>query len=335
METRRGESKVPGEPGLGPEPTEIVEAELVRPVQERGTVDSLLIAGGRAAESFARLGWRGARGLGRRLGVNQAVDRAADRVLDRALDSETVERATERVLESEAADRVWQQVLESRQAQQLVERVAEAPEVRSAITSQGVGLLEDLRKSAREAGRTLDDGLDRFARRLFRKPPLARRPIYAGGATRLLALGLDLLILNLILLAISALLSALINNIFDAGDGATAVTIVFGLFAWLIAGALYLAIFWTFAERTPGMTFFGLRIFDEVDGRVPPVQDLKRLIGFAVAVIPLGLGFIGVLLDDRRRGWPDRFARTVVLYADPEIDPGVDDTGHVGDGPRG
>ncbi|MGZ5322368.1 MAG: RDD family protein, partial [Solirubrobacterales bacterium] len=108
-----------------------------------------------------------------------------------------------------------------------------------------------------------------------------------------------------------------------------AVTIAFGLLAWLIAGAIYLAVFWSFAERTPGMTFFGLRIFDEVDGRVPPGQDLKRLIGFFLAAIPFGLGFLGVLTDDRRRGWQDRFARTVVLYADPDIDPGVDETGHV------
>ncbi|MGZ5336244.1 MAG: RDD family protein [Solirubrobacterales bacterium] len=317
------------QPDAAAEGQEVVEAELVRPVEERGPLDSLLIATGRAIEPFARLGWRGARGVGRRLGVNRAVEQTADRALDRALDSETVERATERVLESEVADRVWQQVLESRQAQQLVERVAEAPEVRSAITSQGVGLLEDLRRSAREAARTLDDGLDRFARRLFRKPQRRERPIYAGGATRLLALVLDLAILNGILLAISALLSALINNVFDVGDGAKAVTIAFGLLAWLIAGAIYLAVFWSFAERTPGMTFFGLRIFDEVDGRVPPGQDLKRLIGFFLAAIPFGLGFLGVLTDDRRRGWQDRFARTVVLYADPDIDPGVDETGHV------
>ena len=64
-------------------------------------------------------------------------------------------------------------------------------------------------------------------------------------------------------------------------------------------------------------------------GRVPPAQDIRRLIGFIIAAIPLGLGFLGVLTDDRRRGWQDRFARTVVLYADPDIDPGVDETGHV------
>lgn len=330
MESQRPAEPPPPGPGDEyPGREELVEAELVRPVERRGTLDSLIMAGGRAVAPFARLGWRGARGVGRRLGVNRAVERAVDRSVDRALESESVERATERVLDSELVDRVWQKVLESDEAQQLVERVAEAPEVRSAITSQGVGLLEDLRRSARQAARTLDDGLDRFARRLARKPQRSARPIYAGGATRLLALGLDAAILNGILLAIAALLSALINSVFEPSDSAQAVTIAFGLFAWLIAAALYLAVFWSLAERTPGMTFFALRIFDEVDGRVPPVQDIRRLIGFILAAIPLGLGFIGILTDDRRRGWHDRFARTVVLYADPDIDPGVDASGHV------
>ena len=97
-----------------------------------------------------RLGWRGVSGVGRRLGVNRAVGQAVDRGVDRALESDAAERAADSVLDSPAAKSVWIKVLESQQAQQLVERVAEAPEVRTAITSQGVGLLEDVRRSARQ-----------------------------------------------------------------------------------------------------------------------------------------------------------------------------------------
>jgi uncharacterized RDD family membrane protein YckC len=328
--------RVPG-PTTGPDSArdEVVEAELVRPVEPRGPADALFDAGSRAVEAgarvaapFARLGWRGARGVGKRLGVNRAVERTADRAIDRALESQSVERAAERVLDSELVDRVWQKVLESDEAQQLVERVAEAPEVRSAITSQGVGLLEDFRRSARKAGRNMDDRCERFVRRPLRRRQREARPIYAGAATRLMAIALDAAILNGILLAISALLTALITNVFDPGGGAQPVTIAFGVFAWGIAGGIYLAVFWTLAERTPGMTFFGLRIFDEVDGRVPPAQDVRRLIGFVLAAIPFGLGFAGILLEERRRGWHDRLAHTVVVYADPEIDPGVDESGH-------
>ena len=93
--------------------------------------------------------------------------------------------------------------------------------------------------------------------------------------------------------------------------------------AWLTAAGVYLGLFWILAERTPGMNFFALRISTESGGRVGPRQDIRRLIGFALALIPFGLGFLGILTNERRRGWHDRFADTVVLYADPELDSGM------------
>ena len=119
--------------------------------------------GVRVATPFVRLGWRTVRGVGRRLGVNPAVERQ----VDKALDSDTAARTTQRVLETPAANQVWEKVLESEQAQKLVERVADAPEVRSAITSQGIGLLEDVRHTARRAARELDDAFERLLRRPF------------------------------------------------------------------------------------------------------------------------------------------------------------------------
>jgi hypothetical protein len=40
-----------------------------------------------------------------------------------------------------------------------------------------------------------------------------------------------------------------------------------------------------------------------------------------LAAIPLGLGFLGILTRDDRRGWPDRRAGTDVIAVDPEIAP--------------
>ena len=315
------------------EQPELVEAELVEPVAPRSradqVVDVMIEATGRALAPVARLGWRGARRVGRGLGINHAIESGVDRALDRALESEAAERATERVLESEGAKRVWEKVLESDEAQKLVERVAEAPEVRSAITSQGVGLLEDLRRSARRASRRLDDSAEAAVRGALRRPRRAERPIYAGAVTRVLAIGLDAALLSGTLLLISTLLALLVSSVFSLEGDSKTVTIAFGAFAWWVAAGLYLATFWSLAERTPGMTFFGLRILSERGGRVPPRQDLRRLLGFIAAVLPFGLGFIGILTDERRRGWHDRLASTVVLYADPEIDPGVDASGRL------
>ena len=281
-----------------------------------GAADGIIDMGLRVATPFVRFGWRTAREVGRRLGVNPAVERQ----VGRALDSDTAARTTERVLESDTANQVWDRVLESEEAQKLVERVADAPEVRSAITSQGLGLLEDVRRTARRAAREVDDALDRFFKRLRRRPARAGRPIYAGGATRLLAIGFDALVLSGILLLIAAVVSALLNAFISLEGDATVATIAFGALAWCIGAGIYLGLFWILAERTPGMTFFALRISTESGGRVGPRQDIRRLIGFALALIPFGLGFLGILTNEKRRGWHDRFADTVVLYADPELD---------------
>ena len=143
--------------------TEPAGPEDAAPASPNGTVDSLV---GRTIGPVARAGWQGAQGVARRLGLDRAVDRG----VDRALDSETAPRATERLLTTETTKRVWDKVLESDEAQKLVERVAEAPEVRAAITSQGIGLLEDLRRGVRSASRRIDTSdRERRAPRLRRQ----------------------------------------------------------------------------------------------------------------------------------------------------------------------
>lgn len=305
---------------LDPEPGGLERAGPPAPPRQRsaieGAADGLIDLGVRVATPFIRIGWRASREVGRRLGVNDAVERQ----VDRALDSDAAARTTERVLESEAANQVWDKVLESEQAQKLVERVAEAPEVRSAITSQGLGLLEDVRQTARRAGRRMDDEMERLFRKALRRAPRGHRPVYAGGGTRLLAIGVDAMILSGILLLIAAVVSALLSAVFSVEGDNAAVTIAFGALAWWLGAGLYLGLFWVLAERTPGMTFFALRISTVAGGRVGPRQDLRRLVGFALALIPFGLGFIGILTREHRRGWHDRFAGTEVLYADPELD---------------
>ena len=122
-------------------------------------------------------GVRGARTVGRATGIDKAVEVAAEEAIVTAVESEAVERAMVRVLEgpvveeavqgalesdavkraileamdSELVDEVWRRLLASEEAQQLVERIAGAPEVRAAISAQGVGLIEDIGRTDRQA----------------------------------------------------------------------------------------------------------------------------------------------------------------------------------------
>jgi uncharacterized RDD family membrane protein YckC len=270
----------------------------------------------RAVAPIARAGWRGARGVARRLGLDRAVDRG----VDRALDSDTAARATERLLDTDTANRVWEKVLDSDEAQKLVERVAEAPEVRAAIAAQGVGLLEDLRRGVRRAARRADTVIEDAARRILRRPPRGRRPIFAGACSRLLALAIDAGIVYGSLILISAAIAALVSTLASGDQEGGTVVLALGFVAWSLIAITYLAVFWSGAGRTPGMSFVAIRMLAEDGEQVRPGQAIRRALWLPISALPLLLGFWGVLFDHERRGWPDRRARTVVCYANPELD---------------
>ncbi len=270
----------------------------------------------RAAASTARAGFRGAQGLAKRLGLDRAVDRG----VDRALDSKAAADATEKLLKTDTANRVWDKILESDEAQKLVERVAEAPEVRAAITSQGIGLIEDLRRGVRSASRRIDTVVENAARRVLRRPLRDRRPIFAGAFSRVLALAIDAGIVYGSLLVISAAIAALVN-VFAKGDqhAGTAVVAI-GASIWAMVAAAYLLILWSGAGRTVGMSFVAIRMLSEDGEPVRPGQAIRRLLWVPLAALPFFLGYWGLLFEGERRGWPDRRAHTVVCYADPELD---------------
>lgn len=270
----------------------------------------------RAAASTARAGIRGAQGLAKRLGLDRAVDRG----VDRALDSKTAADATEKLLKSDTANRVWDKVLESDEAQKLVERVADAPEVRAAIASQGVGLLEDLRRGVRSASRRIDTVVENGARRVLRRRVREQRPLFAGAFSRVLALAIDAGVVYGSLLLVSAAIALLVNA-FSTGDhNAGTIVVAVGASIWVMVAGGYLLILWSGAGRTVGMSFLGIRMLSADGDPVRPGQAIRRLLWLVLAALPFFLGYWGVLYERERRGWPDRRAHTVVCYADPELD---------------
>src|SRR3954449_10288001 len=146
------------------------------------------------------VGVRGARSVTKATGIDRAVEVAAEEAIVAAVESEAVERAMARVLEgpvveeavngaleseavkkalleamdSELVDEVWRRLLASEEVQQLVERIAEAPEVRAAISAQGMGLIEDIGRTIGRIARGLDDRPQGIARQGWL--PQARRP---------------------------------------------------------------------------------------------------------------------------------------------------------------
>jgi len=78
--------------------------------------------------------------------------------------------------------------------------------------------------------------------------------------------------------------------------------------------ALYYFLFWTTAGKTPGMALLGLRLLRSDGGKVGPVTALKRFLAVTLSMATLGLGFLMVLVTERRRTLHDLLAGTVVVY---------------------
>lgn len=288
-------------------------------------------------------GVRGARSVGKATGIDRAVEVAAEEAIVAAVESEAVERAMARVLQgpiveeavqgalasdavkkalleamdSELVDEVWRRLLASEETQQLVERIAEAPEVRAAISAQGAGLLEDIGRTVGKLARRLDDRFERIARRLVFRRRRAVVSDHAGAVSRSLAMVIDGVFVNLSFTAIVAV-ATLIDNAFGGGGGASNFAIVVGSTAWLALGAVYLTAFWSLAGQTPGMRFLGIRLSR---GRLRLRRCGRRLLGLGLSVITFGLGFLGIVFGERRRGLADRLAGTDVVYDERRPEP--------------
>jgi uncharacterized RDD family membrane protein YckC len=258
-----------------------------------------------------------------RAAESPAVERAFARILEgpaieeavaRAVQSPAVERAVLEALDSEMVDHVWTRLLDSDEAQRLVERIAEAPEVRAAIAAQGMGLLEDLGRQVGRATRGVDDLLERVVRAVLRRPTRTERTQFVGLATRFVALAVDIGILNAGFFVVSAIVALLISAFSGGTDQVSGQAVAVGGVAWLLAGSAYLFTFWSSVGQTPGMRFVGIRLQADGKPRIGRRRAVRRLYGVALCVLTLGLGFLGVLFSDRRRGLHDRVAGTDVLY---------------------
>ncbi len=284
-------------------------------------------------------GVRSARSVTKAAGIDRAVESAAEEAMVAAVESEAVERALARVikgpvveeamnsalesdtvkralidaLDSEMVDEVWKQLLASEEVQRLVERIAEAPEIRAAISAQSVGFITDVGHTIGNGTKRADGGVESLARRFFFRKRRTEPTDRAGIVTRGAAFGLDGLIVNLCFSGLAAV-GALIASAFTGnGNGVSDAALAVGTTLWFALGSVYLVGFWSLAGQTPGMRFLGIRLDVEERG-LSPRRSFGRLFGMFLAIITFGIGFLGILFDERRRGWDDRLSRADVVY---------------------
>ena len=83
----------------------------------------------------------------------------------------------------------------------------------------------------------------------------------------------------------------------------------FGLTIW----------FWQKYLGTPGKMLLGIQVVDALTGEKPTViKSVIRYVAYIASIVPLGLGFLWILLDNQKRGFHDHLSGTAVIRNVPD-----------------
>lgn len=155
------------------------------------------------------------------------------------------------------------------------------------------------------------------------------RGFYAGFVTRSIAFIIDLILIAVTQITILFLVRLLLDffgldqlarAIFEPTE-TTNVSVFITITRWVIAFigsgflfAIYSISMWLLADKTLGQALLGLRVL-RTDGRPLTLGPaVRRVLGYYISFLALFLGFLWVLVDDRRQGWHDKIADTIVIY---------------------
>lgn len=103
--------------------------------------------------------------------TSQLAEDVRERVIARALDSPDAEPLVSRLIDSHLVEAAMLDLLENEGLWILVEEIARSPAVTQAISQQGLGFADQMAGVVRQRSLTADERMERFARRLARRPP--------------------------------------------------------------------------------------------------------------------------------------------------------------------
>ena len=145
---------------------------------------------------------------------------------------------------------------------------------------------------------------------------------YAGFFTRLVAYTIDRLIVAGIIALIGAGTNLALNALnlrewLTTHPAAALIVILFILGLVVFVRLFYNMGFWMLAGQTPGKRVMGVRVVRTDGQRLKWGNAIRREVGYWISAI-LFLGYLWVLVDNRRQGWHDKLGGTLVVYSWPE-----------------
>ncbi|HUS94061.1 MAG TPA: RDD family protein [Patescibacteria group bacterium] len=250
-------------------------------------------------------------------------------------------RQVAEVAVGQIADEAMDDIVESERIQLFIQEI---------VSAQSMGIIDEAIEEVRERTLSTDIFLERPFRRVLRRPkrdkvprpdydPEVIRPVrrgnrplqehsllgyYAGFMSRLFAFALDIAFLAAFMAISSWLLSTVIGLLglggpFNSFREATTPADISGTIFVTLYGVTvvvgYFVLFWVLTGQTLGMMILGLRVVAHDGDPLTLIQAILRFFGFMISASFLFIGFAWILIDDRREGWPDKIARSYVVYA--------------------
>ena len=137
---------------------------------------------------------------------------------------------------------------------------------------------------------------------------------YSGFASRFVAFAVDVGVsLGVFMLALAAItFAAKVLTGKDIAWNRGDIWVILAYAAWTF---IYFAYSWAASGRTAGMALFGVRVVRDDGTDVSGRRAVVRTLALPLSFLLLGLGFLGILLGDRRRALHDVIAGTAVIYS--------------------
>lgn len=146
---------------------------------------------------------------------------------------------------------------------------------------------------------------------------------YMGFNARFVAFMIDSTAASIIMAPfVSRLVDDIVLSDYDLSDQSQLMDLLGQLTTQLSIDLLFMGtifiLFWVYKNATPGKMLFKSVIVDAKTLAAPSAsQNIIRYLGYFVSLIPLGLGFLWIAFDQRKQGWHDKLAGTVVIKGKP------------------
>ena len=141
---------------------------------------------------------------------------------------------------------------------------------------------------------------------------------YAGFVSRLMAYGIDIAIVTFIVIVFGWLVDT-VTRLFPTVsvrlNPEGLLQLVLASTVVVVTAGVYFIFFWTLLGQTPGKMLLGVKIVSLDGSQLTFWQALRRFIGYFLSALALYAGYWWVLIDNRRQGWHDKLAGTIVVYA--------------------